>query len=99
MVLTESHERECDESAMVYNYQCTSCGYQVNVIEPTEEEKMSHSKIFGTMKRRQVFYPTLFKDIVVPPTTRGKVGTLTAFYSHGVGGFDLRPFVLEILEK
>lgn len=51
------------------------------------------------MKRRQVFYPTLFKDIVVPPTTRSKVGTLTAFYSHGVGGFDLRPFVLEILEK
>ena len=51
------------------------------------------------MKRRQVFYPTLFKDIVVPTTTRSKVGTLTAFYSHGVGGFDLRPFVLEILEK
>lgn len=28
----------------------------------------------------------------------GKCNTLTAFYSHGVGGFDLRPFVLEIRE-
>ena len=83
---------------MEYNYQCTSCGYQVNVIEPTEEKKR-HSKIFGTMKRRLVFYPTLFKDIVIPPTTKSKVGTLTAFYSHDVGGFDLRPFVLEIFEK
>ena len=46
MVLAESHERECDESAMEYNYQCTSCGYQVNVIEPTEEEK-KEEKVFG----------------------------------------------------
>lgn len=46
MVLTESHERECDESAMVYNNQCTSCGYQVNVIEPTEEEKNESFKNF-----------------------------------------------------
>ena len=99
MVLAESHERECDQTALEYSYQCTFCGYQVNVIEPTEEEEKSHSKIFGTMKRRLVFYPTLFKDIVVHPPTRSKVGTLTAFYSHGVGGFDLRPFVLEILER
>lgn len=46
MVLAESHERECDESAMEYNYQCTSCGYQVNVIEPTEEEKKEAFKEF-----------------------------------------------------
>lgn len=51
------------------------------------------------MKRRLVFYPTLYKDVAVPTPTRKKIGTLTAFYSHGVGGFDLRPFVLEILEK
>ena len=51
------------------------------------------------MKRRLVFYPTLYKDVVVHTPTRKKIGTLTAFYSHGVGGFDLRPFVLEILEK
>lgn len=50
------------------------------------------------MKRRLVFYPTLYKDVVVPSPIRKKTGTLTAFYSHGVGGFDLRPFVLEIRE-
>ena len=50
-------------------------------------------------KRRLVFYPTLYKDVVVHTPTRKKIGTLTAFYSHGVGGFDLRQFVLEILEK
>ena len=50
------------------------------------------------MKNRLVFYPTLYKSIVIhtPPST--KIGTLTAFYSHGVGGFDLRPFVLELKE-
>ena len=73
MVLAESHERECDQTALEYSYLL-------------KKRKKSHSKIFGTMKRRLVFYPTLFKDIVVhPPTTRSKVGTLTAFYSHGVG--------------
>lgn len=46
MVLAESHERECDESVMEYNYQCISCGYQVNVIEPTEEEKKDAFKDF-----------------------------------------------------
>lgn len=51
------------------------------------------------MKRRLVFYPTLFKDIVIPPTTKSKVGTLTAFYSHGVGGFDLRPFFVRDFRK
>lgn len=51
------------------------------------------------MKHRIVFYPTLYKSVVIhtPPTNR-KCGTLTAYYSHGVGGFDLRPFVLEIME-
>lgn len=46
MVLAESHERECDESAIEYNFKCTSCGYQVNVIEPTEEEKKEAFKDF-----------------------------------------------------
>lgn len=46
MVLTESHERDCDERALEYNYQCTSCGYQVNVSEPTEEEKNESFKDF-----------------------------------------------------
>lgn len=43
MVLTESHERECDQTAFEYSYQCTFCGYQVNVIEPTEEEEKKES--------------------------------------------------------
>ena len=51
------------------------------------------------MKRRLVFYPTLYKGINVPPPSRVKIGTLTAYYSHGVGGFDLRPFVLILIEK
>lgn len=51
------------------------------------------------MENRLVFYPTLYKSIVIHTPPRTKIGTLTAFYSHGVGGFDLRPFVLEILEK
>lgn len=51
------------------------------------------------MKYRLVFYPTLYKDVVIHTPPRDKIGTLTAFYSHGVGGFDLRPFVLEIKEK
>lgn len=46
MVLTESHERDCDERALEYNYQCTSCGYQVNISEPTEEEKNESFKDF-----------------------------------------------------
>ena len=53
------------------------------------------------MKRRLVFYPTLYKGNTFHSTnpTIDKCGTITAYYSHGVGGFDLRPFVLEILEK
>lgn len=51
------------------------------------------------MKRRLVFYPTLYKDVVIhPPPTAKKVGTLTATYHHGLGGFDLRPFVIEVYE-
>lgn len=100
MVLTESHKRDCDERALEYNStNVLHAAIRSTLVSQQKKRKMSHSRIFGTMKRRQVFYPTLFKDIVVPPTTRSKVGTLTAFYSHGVGGFDLRPFVLEILEK
>lgn len=53
------------------------------------------------MKRRLVFYPTLYKGNTFHSTnpTIDKCGTITAYYSHGVGGFDLRPFVLEILEN
>jgi len=51
------------------------------------------------MSHRIVFYPTLYKSVVIHPPHWSKIGTLTAFYSHGVGGFDLRPFVLEITEK
>ena len=39
-------------------------------------------------------YPNRFSDSL----PRAKIGTLTAFYSHGIGGFDLRPFVLELRE-
>ena len=45
-----------------------------------------------------VFYPTLYKGVSIPPPNRQYIGTLTAYYCHGVGGFDLRPFVLEIYE-
>ena len=53
------------------------------------------------MKRRLVFYTTLYNGNTFhsTPTAIDKCGTITAYYSHGVGGFDLRPFVLEILEK
>lgn len=53
------------------------------------------------MKRRLIFYPTLYKGNTFHSASPAsdKCGTLTAYYSHGVGGFDLRPFVLEILEK
>lgn len=50
------------------------------------------------MENRIVFYPTLYKSIVIHTPPRAKTGTLTAFYAHGVGGFDLRPFVLELKE-
>ena len=51
------------------------------------------------MENRIVFYPTLYKSIVIHiPPPRAKTGTLTAFYAHGLGGFDLRPFVLELKE-
>lgn len=49
------------------------------------------------MGHRLVFYPTLYKSIVIH-TPQSKTGTLTAFYAHGLGGFDLRPFVLELKE-
>ncbi len=47
---------------------------------------------------KTVFYPTLYKGVTIH---RGgqKCNCLTAYYSHGVGGFDLRPFVLEMKEK
>ena len=49
---------------------------------------------------RIVFYPTLYKSVTIHPNRGGqKCNCLTAYYSHGVGGFDLRPFVLEIKEK
>jgi len=51
------------------------------------------------MQHRLVFYPTLYKSIVIHTPPREKCGTLTAYYSHGVGGFDLRPFVLELREQ
>lgn len=52
------------------------------------------------MEHRLIFYPTLYKSVVIHVYENGggKCNTLTAFYSHGVGGFDLRPFVLEIRE-
>ena len=53
---------------------------------------------YDLMENRLVFYPTLYKSIVIHTPPRTKIGTLTAFYSHGVGGFDLRPFVLELKE-
>lgn len=61
MVLAESHERECDESAMEYNYQCTSCGYQVNVIEPTEEEKKEAFKDFWNNETQTSILPYTFQ--------------------------------------
>ena len=48
------------------------------------------------MGNRIVFYPTLYKSIVIHTPPRAKTGTLTAFYAHGLEGFDLRPFVLEL---
>lgn len=50
------------------------------------------------MENRIVFYPTLYKSIVIHTPPQSKTGTLTAFYAHGLGGFDLRPFVLELKE-
>jgi hypothetical protein len=49
--------------------------------------------------KRIVFYPTLYKDIVIHTPPRTKIGTLTAYYGCGLGGFDLRPFVLILIEK
>ena len=48
--------------------------------------------------RRVVAYPTNGRKC--SPAYRGqKCNCLTAYYSHGVGGFDLRPFILGIKEK
>lgn len=43
-----------------------------------------------------VFYPTYYTKGSLPPPSRTKIGTLTATYHNGVGGFDLRPMVLEL---
>lgn len=50
---------------------------------------------------RLLFYPTLYKGVTIPKKTEGggKCNCLTAYYSHGPGGFDLRPFVLEMKDK
>ena len=50
------------------------------------------------MKYRIVFYPTLYKDVVIhtPPETKS-VHSLHSIRTES-GGVDLRPFVLEIKE-
>lgn len=49
------------------------------------------------MAHTLIFVPTLYKGVNIPPPEKAdKCGTLTAFYCHGVGGFDLRPFVLQL---
>ena len=51
------------------------------------------------MKHKLVFYPTLYKNIVIhSPSENDKSGTLTATYRFGVAGFDFRPMVMEIIK-
>ena len=49
------------------------------------------------MKRRLVFYPTLYMETRIP-LEGGKVNTLTATYGS-IAGFDRRPMIIEIIDN